>query len=170
MGFKGGDYQAQGGFEEWNLQTAGTLTGTKFLDSNDNGVKDAGEGGVSGVTIFIDTDKDGTLDADERSTLTDANGNYTFYGVALGTHQIDEVVPTGQHQTTGAFETATIGSLGQIVIVDPIGNAPDFIPDPKLNIVKDVSSVTGGTAGGAADTAGDVINYTITVQNTGNWR
>ena len=39
---------------------------------------------------------------------------------------------------------------------------------PALNIVKDVSSVTGGTAGGAADSAGDVINYAITVANTGN--
>ena len=38
---------------------------------------------------------------------------------------------------------------------------------PSLNIVKDVSSVTGGT-GGAADSAGDVINYAITVANTGN--
>src|SRR4029077_16857639 len=36
-----------------------------------------------------------------------------------------------------------------------------------LNIVKDVSSVTGGTAG-AADSAGDLINYAITGQNTRN--
>ena len=39
--------------------------------------------------------------------------------------------------------------------------------NPSLNIDKSVSSVTGGT-GGAANSDGDVINYTITVQNTGN--
>ncbi|KFC75903.1 Mo-co oxidoreductase dimerization domain protein [Bosea sp. LC85] len=164
MGFKGGDYRSQGGFEEWNLQTAGALTGTKFNDLDGDGVRDAGEPGIQGVTIFIDADKDGVLDASERSTVTDASGNYTFFGVPLGTHQIDEVVPAGLTQTTGAFETATIGSLGQTVVVDPIGN---FLPVPALNIVKDVSSVTGGS-GGSADSAGDVINYAISVQNTGN--
>jgi hypothetical protein len=48
---------------------------------------------------------------------------------------------------------------------NPVPPAPDI---PALNITKDVSSVTGGTLGGAADNAGDVINYTITVENTGN--
>ncbi len=170
MGFKGGDYAAQSGFEEWNTQKAGTLVGIKFEDKDGNGVRDADgadnvlgtaddEAGVAGVTVFIDTDKDGVLDFGERSTVTDTNGNYTFFGVALGTHQIDEVVPAGSTQTTGAFETVTIASTGQIVTVDPIGN---FIPRPALNIVKDA------VAGQVADVAGELINYTITVQNTGN--
>ncbi len=159
MGFKGGAYEAQSGFEEWNTQKAGTLVGVKFEDLNGNGVRDGGEPGVQGVTIFIDADKDGVLDFGERSTVTDANGNYKFFGVALGTHQIDEVVPAGSTQTTGAFETVTIASTGQIVTVDPIGN---FIPRPALNIVKDA------VAGQVADVAGELINYTITVANTGN--
>ena len=164
---------AAGGFEEWNLQSAGSLTGIKFADTNGNGVKDAGESGVAGVTIFIDndmdgvveaTDNNGVLDAGERSTVTGAGGFYSFFGVPLGTWHIDEVTPAGQTQTTGDFETVTVSSIGQTVTVDPIGN---FIPQPSLNIVKDVSGVTGGT-GGAADSAGDVINYAITVANTGN--
>jgi hypothetical protein len=61
MGSLGGDYAAGGGFEEWNTQTAGSLTGIKFDDINGNGVQDAGESGVQGVTIFIDADKDGGL-------------------------------------------------------------------------------------------------------------
>ena len=99
---------------------------------------------MADVTIFIDADKDGNLDDDERSTITDADGNYSFFGVPLGSYQIDEVVPAGHHQTTGAFETATINSLGQIVTVDPIGNAPNFIPNPSLNITKIGESVPGG--------------------------
>ena len=42
---------------------------------------------------------------------------------------------------------------------------------PALNITKAVSSVTDGPDalnGAGVDGAGDVINYTITVQNTGN--
>ena len=45
MGSLGGDYVAAGGFEEWNLQSAGSLTGIKFADTNGNGIQDAGEVG-----------------------------------------------------------------------------------------------------------------------------
>lgn len=124
MGYLGGDSVGDGGFEEFNLQTAGSLTGYKFQDVDGDGIWDAGESGMAGVTIFIDADKDGILDAGERSTTTDANGQYTFYGVPLGTWQIDEVIPAGHTQTTGDFETATISTIGQIVTVDPIGNKP----------------------------------------------
>ncbi|CAN7345707.1 beta strand repeat-containing protein [Rhizobium sp. LjRoot254] len=159
MGFKGGDYVSQGGFEEWNLQSAGSLTGTKFEDLDGDGIKDAGEPGMGGVTIFIDTDKDGVRDAGERSTVTDANGNYTFFGVPLGTYQIDEEVPAGSTQTTGAFETVTVTTIGQTAVVDPIGN---FVPRPGIELIKTA------TAGQIADTAGEELDYTITVRNTGN--
>ncbi|WP_210315727.1 SdrD B-like domain-containing protein, partial [Bradyrhizobium sp. cir1] len=164
MGSLGGDYVAAGGFEEWNLQSAGTLTGTKFSDVDSDGIRDAGEPGVAGVTIFIDANKNGVLDAGERSTVTDANGNYTFYGVPLGTWQIDEVTPAGETQTTGNFETATITTVGQVVTVDPIGN---HIPQPALNVTKTVTDVDGDTVTKVVDKAGDVVHYTIAVENTG---
>jgi hypothetical protein len=111
MGAKDGDYGTNGGFEEWNLQKAGTLTGIKFEDKNADGIYDANgadnltgtgddETGVGGVTIFIDNDKDGVLDSDERSTVTNADGSYTFYGVPVADkpYQIDEVIPTGRRK------------------------------------------------------------------------
>src|SRR6185295_6206864 len=127
---------------------------------------------VAGVTIFIDANKNGVFDAGERSTVTDANGNYTFYGVTLNqTVWIDEVVPAGSTQTTGAHEEITISSNaapGSILVVDPIGN---FIPHPSMNVTKAVSSITGGEGVNGltgANSAGDVIHYNISVQNTGN--
>lgn len=186
FGAEEGDYQAQAGFEEISTQNAGSLTGTKFLDSNGNGIKDGAEGGMANITIFIDndldgvveaTDNNGVLDAGERSTVTDANGNYTFYGVPLGTWQIDEVVPAGYHLTTGNFETAVIASAGQVVSVDPIGNAPDFVPNPGISLDKQVS-VDGGTTwfdiGDVADnpsllgSAAADLEYRFVVTNTGN--
>ena len=110
-------------------------------------IRIVGELGLAGVTIFIDndfdgideaTDNNGDLDAGERSTVTGSGGTYTFFGVPLGTWQIDEVVPAGSTQTTGAFETATITSVGQVVTVDPIGNQ---IPRPGLDITKTVTAV-----------------------------
>jgi len=155
-------------FEEWNIENGVTLTGVKFNDANGNGVRDNGEAGVGGVTIFIDSNHNGTLDAGERSTVTAADGSYSFYGVKLGdTYWIDEVIPAGQQQSTGDHEEITIASnakAGTTFVVDPIGN---FTPNPALNVTKVVSSITGGV-GGKANSAGDVINYTIDVQNTGN--
>ena len=172
MGAAGTDWTANATFEEWNLENGVGLTGTKFEDANGNGSKDAGEGPVAGVTIFIDSNQNGTLDAGERSTVTDANGNYTFYGVALNqTLWIDEVVPVGSTQTTGDHETITIPlniTPGTILTVDPIGN---FIPHPSMNVTKAVSSITGGQGTNGldgADSDGDVIHYNISVQNTGN--
>ena len=51
-----------GGFEEWKTEdVAASITGTKFEDLNGNTVQDPGEGGLGGVTIFLDRDQDGTL-------------------------------------------------------------------------------------------------------------
>ena len=177
MGFKGGDYVAGSGFEEWNTQKAGSITGVKFEDMDGDGFRDAGEPGVGGVTIFIDndfdgiaeaTDNNGVLDDGERSTVTASDGSYTFYGVPLGTWHVAEVVPLGQTRTTGAFETVTISSVGQMVTVDPIGN---FIPRPDFSVVKTAVSITGGAGANGLDGAnsdGDTVNYTIAVTNTGN--
>ena len=163
MGAAGEDWETNATFEEWNLQNGVTLTGTKFEDLDGDGVKDAGEGPVAGVTIFIDANKNGVLDAGERTTVTDASGNYTFHGVATGqTVWIDEVVPDGATQTTGTHEVIVIGDAapGSILVVDPIGN---FIPSPEISITKSAS-----VPGDCADTAGELITYTIVLDNTGN--
>ncbi|MDV3256199.1 MAG: hypothetical protein LOX97_00100, partial [Sphingomonas sp.] len=164
MGAAGTDWQVNATFEEWNLQNGVTLTGTKFEDLDGDGIKDPGEGPIEGVTIFIDANQNGMLDVGERTTLTDAEGNYTFHGVATGqTVWIDEVVPAGATQTTGDHEEVVIGDnaeAGSTIIVDPIGN---FIPDPELSITKNAS-----VPGDCADTVGELITYTVILDNSGN--
>ncbi len=163
MGAAGVGWDATATFEEWNLQNGVTLTGTKFEDEDGDGVLDPGEGPVEGVTIFIDANQNGVFDAGERSIVTDASGNYTFFGVATGqTVWIDEVPPPGATQTTGDHEEVLIddnATPGSTVVVDPIGN---FIPHPELSITKDAS-----VPGDCADTAGELITYTIVLDNTG---
>ncbi len=60
-----------------------------FLDTNADGVEDAGEPGIEGVTValFADTNGNGVLDPGElpiATTTTDENGNYLFPGVSDG--------------------------------------------------------------------------------------
>lgn len=85
---------------------AGGVSGTKFDDTNGNGVRDSGEPGLAGVTIRL-TDAAGAV----RTTTTDASGNFTFAGVAPGTYTVSEIVPAGFRQTApaapGTF-TATV--------------------------------------------------------------
>ena len=64
---------------------------TVFHDRNANGVQEAGEEGFPGVTLalFRDSDGDGNLDPTEPllgTSVTDADGHYTFYGVTNGAY------------------------------------------------------------------------------------
>ncbi|MBD2126175.1 DVUA0089 family protein [Microcoleus sp. ZQ-A2] len=100
------------------------IQGTKWNDLNGNGVKDTGEASLAGWTIYLDQNNNGTLDTGETSTTTDANGNYSFTGLAAGTYTVAEVMQSGWQQTSpgavnnGSFETGsltgwnTIGATG----------------------------------------------------------
>jgi uncharacterized protein (TIGR03437 family) len=72
------------------------ISGMKFHDLNNNGVKDQGEPGLSGWTIELDLNNDGSVD---RTTTTDDNGNYSFSEVGPGTHKLSEVAQSGWTQT-----------------------------------------------------------------------
>ena len=75
----------------------GGIGGMKFNDVDGDGVKDPGDGGLSGWTIQLDKDANGSVDA---TTVTDANGNYSFTGLTAGTYRIREVNQVGWTQTT----------------------------------------------------------------------
>lgn len=70
-------------------------SGMKFEDLDADGIKDAGEPGVQGVTIWVDYDDDGVIDADEPSATTGADGSYTIDGIKPGTWKVKESTPSG---------------------------------------------------------------------------
>jgi hypothetical protein len=55
-----------------------TVTGRKFEDLNTNGVRNTGELGLAGWTVFADLNANGTLDTGEPSAVTDDLGNYSL--------------------------------------------------------------------------------------------
>jgi len=87
------------------------ISGNVFLDKNGNGKQDAGELGLAGWTIYIDSNNNGKLDATERSTTTDAKGNWSFNGLAAGKYVIRVVPKSGYTRTTpsGAY-TVTLAA------------------------------------------------------------
>lgn len=104
---------------------SGSISGTVYEDINGSGNATA-DTGLPGVTVYIDANNNGKLDGSEISAITDANGNFTFTGLAAGTYQIGEVVP-GHYvlETTSTTETVgvTVG-VGQAVTGENFFDAP----------------------------------------------
>lgn len=76
----------------------GSLTGVKFLDTNQDGDQDAGEAGIEGITIYIDANNNGVFDAGELSTSTAADGRYLLQADP-GTHILRAELSSGASQT-----------------------------------------------------------------------
>ncbi|MDH4138021.1 MAG: hypothetical protein OEW09_15080, partial [Anaerolineae bacterium] len=90
------------------------IRGIVFEDSDGDGVWDAGEVGIEGVTI--------TLDGSATAT-TNLYGSYTFSTTVIGTHTVVESDPVGYFSTT-SNEVHVDVELGHGYQVD-FGDAPD---------------------------------------------
>ncbi len=66
-------------------------------DLNKNGVQDAGEPGIAGVTVTLYN----SAGVPVRTTITDNNGYYEFTDVALGTYTVGITPPVGYILSTG---------------------------------------------------------------------
>jgi hypothetical protein len=82
------------------------ICGTKWDDFNGNGVRDEDPPGsgnleppLGGVTVFLDLNGNGVLNAGEPSDLTDATGRYCISGLQPDTYTVCEVPPADFYQT-----------------------------------------------------------------------
>ena len=78
----------------------GSISGAKFDDLNGDGIRQAGEPRLAGVTVFLDANNDGVLNAGEVSATTAAGGTYSFENLAPGTYRVREARRAGLLQTT----------------------------------------------------------------------
>lgn len=137
----------------------GSISGQKFEDTDGDGVKDAGETGLEGWTIFIDSDNDGVLDTGETSTTTDASGNYSFTGLTVGTYTIREVQQTGWVQKTANPSPILVESGTNATDID-FGNRQEI----DLEVVKTFIPTSEGQNIAIPD---EEFSYTLTVTNNG---
>lgn len=99
----------------------GNVTGLVFDDLDGDGLRDAGEAGVEGWTVFVDADTDGVLDDGELSALTGADGSYTLAGVTAGTVTIGRVLQAGWVATAPADNRQVVA-----VVADETASGADF--------------------------------------------
>lgn len=110
----------QSGVDFAMVYRANEIHGTKFDDANGNHVRDNAESGVGGVTIYLDLDRDDIHDTDEPSTLTSADGSYSFSNLSPGAYVVREIVSAGYTQT---LPTTVGGTLWPIGVSNPaVGN------------------------------------------------
>ena len=77
--------------QDAGLYVPATFTGTVFADSNDDGLEDGTDTGISGVTVQL-LNGGGSVIA---TTTTSSDGTYTFSNLAPGTYSAHVVAPSG---------------------------------------------------------------------------
>ncbi len=77
-----------------------SISGTVFLDQNNNGIQEAGDTALVGVTMQLVNNANAVV----QTTTTDTSGNYSFTGLAPGTYSVRE--PTQPANTANGITTA----------------------------------------------------------------
>jgi hypothetical protein len=106
----------------------GSVTGVVFLDNNGNGVRDANEPGLPGVSVLI-TAANGQI----VSVVTDSTGAYTVSGIAPGVATVDVVnstLPPNLVQTAGADPSTVVVPPGGAGNAGIDGYRPEIIEQP----------------------------------------
>ncbi len=112
------------------------FVGNAFDDANESAMRESGEAGLSGVTVFLDTNGNGILDAGEANTMTIADGSYRVVGDDVGPARIcTSATPSGRVRTTSRCQTVVVAT---------------GIPVPRTDFGSR-ALVPGAKSGGVAD-------------------
>ncbi len=142
----------------FNIVGTLSVSGFVYQDNNGNNVKDAGENGFNGRTVWSDTNNNGALDAGESSTTTDAGGAYTLAGLPPGSYNVRAALGTGYIRTGSASVVVNLSgsngsaSFGQFPVIynGGAGASADTYTlrlDPASNtMVQIIESLGGGGA------------------------
>lgn len=159
-----------------------------WIDTNSNGIQDAGEVGLNGVTVRL-------LDAggNNRATTVTANdgtgnpGYYLFNNWAPGTYSVQFVLPAGYGFTvrnadgqgisgplnsdadpsTGRTAQVTLAAGNAVRYVDA-GLIPLSVSRPLINVKKYTNGVDADVPTGPFIPVGGAVTWTYVVTNTGN--
>jgi Ca2+-binding RTX toxin-like protein len=137
----------------------GSIQGSKWNDVNGNGVWDEGEKALAGWTIYIDSFTNGKLDPWEISTVTNADGKYTFSNLGPGEYAIREVNQTDWIQTSPTAPYAVNLTAGQTLTgINFSGN----LQLPTINLSPLSQTIIEGL------TSPQNITYAVTLSSASN--
>jgi Ca2+-binding RTX toxin-like protein len=137
----------------------GSIQGSKWNDANANGIWDEGEKALAGWTIYIDSVTNGKLDPWEISTVTNADGQYTFSNLGPGEYAILEVNQTGWIQTFPTTPYALNLKAGEKLTGINFGN---YFQLPTINLSPNSQTIVEGL------TTPQNASYTVTLSQASN--
>jgi ELWxxDGT repeat protein len=147
----------------WNSAVRGapgSISGTVHNDLNGDGQIDPGEGGIEGMRVFLDRDRDGVFDANEISTRTGANGTYRFDGLPSGRYRIEV-----DHDELWVPQ----GGAGQSVLLRPRGiHDDDFFLTPMIRIRGSVFFDANSSGGFDSGETGEIAILYLDVNQNGH--
>lgn len=88
-----------------------TVSGMLFNDVNDNGSRDSSEVPIAGATVTLNAATVSVAAA--RTSVTNAEGVYTFTNVPNGSYTLQATLPSGQHS---APITITVSGNGNVAV------------------------------------------------------
>ncbi|HLB01321.1 MAG TPA: S8 family serine peptidase, partial [Bacteroidota bacterium] len=91
-----GILNADSALRYWGIVPMARLSGTVYHDLNGNGVRDGGEPGLAGKTLYLT----GLTGPPTDSVISDVDGNFQFNGVAIGSHTVSTDPDSGWTLTT----------------------------------------------------------------------
>jgi|GEM_PF-3247337 len=105
--------------------TLGKIAGTLWADLNDDGIWGTGDGRNVGWTAYVDANNNSTLDGNERTAVTDINGNYSIDNLLPGTYIVRELLQAGwRRRVPVSSDNWTLTVAGGQTASAPFGNAP----------------------------------------------
>jgi uncharacterized protein (DUF2141 family) len=108
----------------------GAISGTVFRDTNGDGIRDADDEGLAGLTAYIDANRDNLRAAAEQVAATSSAGAYTFTDLAPGVYTVRVVLPQNERQSTPDPDDIPIERSGQVFSAVDFGSAMPkiFVP------------------------------------------
>src|SRR5688500_3628871 len=79
-----------------------SITGVAWQDRDADGVREGGEPGLAGRTVYVDANDNATADAGERLATTGADGTFSFLSLPAGNYTLRQVLPPVWRQTLPA--------------------------------------------------------------------
>jgi uncharacterized repeat protein (TIGR01451 family) len=153
-----------GTFTAGNVRPA-PISGVVYIDTNGNGIRDAGEPGRAGVRLDLGGTRPGGITVAAQDTRSGADGSYSFPNLLPGTYTVGMQVPGGLTATTprtigGIKITSGQGSPNNNFGLNGGGSSIAGVPRPDIRINK---------SGPATAERGSTFTYTIAVRNRSNF-
>ena len=151
----------------YKLASLGDLV---WFDLNEDGVQDAGEPGIDGVTVTLKDANGNTA----GTTITDANGAYSFDDLEPGDYTVvftkpgsDWTISPKDNAGDDTKDSDADPNTGETDTVNLSSGENDPTIDAGMSIPSSYTLTKENTTVDQELTPGDAISFTITIENTG---